>query len=303
MSVLGPVLSPSLWSLSRSLAPAGQPLSPPIARRPSPPAAADMWALGCLLYEMCASRPLFCGSPGCATATSALAAVRQQVLRFCHPPQLPPLYSAELSAVLTALLRPSPAQRPSAAELLAMPAVAARLAALPQAVQAQLAQAAQRPRWQAAWGSPTGGCLQCSPLPLGSCSAAELNACMPPAAYPDGSPGLLDKLSSGQRHPKRGRALWRRSSAAGQRPASASSRGSSASVDSERSAGVLSLASLDLAAPSSPLASPGRSRSSSPRAGPLLGPADNHGIPSAASCRSRLHRSSCAPALCGGECR
>lgn len=244
----------------------------------------DVWALGCLLFELCTGRPLFCAPPGCATASSAQAAVRQQVLDFAQPPQLPQSYSADLTTVLAALLRAKPAERPSAAELLVMPAVAARLAALPPAVQAQLSEAAQRPRRQAACASARSGCPACSTLQKELVSAAELNACLPPAAYPDGSPGLRDSLLSGQ-PPRRGRSLWRRISRQPDCRSTSASSGSDASVYSDCSAGALSLASLDLAG-GTPLASPRSNSSGSPRAGAL----------------SRLQRSSCVPVLACGGC-
>lgn len=257
---------------------------------------ADTWALGCLLFELCTGRPLFCAQPCCATASSALASVRQQILEFDQPPQLPECYSADLAAVLGALLRARPAQRPSAAELLAMPAVTAHMAALPQTLQAQLAATAQQPHRPPACSVRGGGCLACTSLQEGALSAAELNACLPQAAYPDGSPGLRDSLAAGQ--PNRGRSLWRRSHAADCRSTSVSSRASSASAYSDcsaRSAGTLSLASLDLAG-GTPLASPSSSGGGSPRS--VAGSRGDSSLPPLQL--SRLQRSSCVPALAAG---
>ena len=137
--------------------------------------------------------------------------MRQQILDFSQPPQLPGCYSGDLAAVLAALLRAKPAERPSAAELLALPAVADRMAALPPAVHAQLAEAARRPRCPPACGVSASGCPACSSLQQEPLSAAQLNPCLPPAAYPDGSPGLRDSLAAAKQ-PRRGRSLWRRSS-------------------------------------------------------------------------------------------
>lgn len=255
-----------------------------------------MWALGCLLFELCTGRPLFCAQPCCATASSALASVRQQILEFDQPPQLPECYSADLAAVLGALLHARPAQRLSAAELLAMPAVTAHMAALPHLVHAQLAAMAQQPRRPPACGVRGSGCPACSSLQQEALSAAELNACLPHAAYPDGSPGLRDSLAAGQ--PKRGRSLWRRSRAADCRSTSVSSRASSASAYSDcstRSAGTLSLASLDLAG-CTPLASPCSSGGGSPRS--VAGSHGDSSLPPQPP--SRLQRSSCMPALAAG---
>lgn len=222
--------------------------------------------------------------------------MRQQILEFDQPPQLPECYSADLAAVLGALLRARPAQRPSAAELLAMPAVTAHMAALPQTLQAQLAATAQQPHRPPACSVRGGGCLACTSLQEGALSAAELNACLPQAAYPDGSPGLRDSLAAGQ--PNRGRSLWRRSHAADCRSTSVSSRASSASAYSDcsaRSAGTLSLASLDLAG-GTPLASPSSSGGGSPRS--VAGSRGDSSLPPLQL--SRLQRSSCVPALAAG---
>lgn len=92
-------------------------MSPEIwANRPYD-AKSDVWAAGCILYEMAALRPPFRGRD-----VEELARVVQ---RGVHPP-LPGTYSSELAQVVSALLVVSPRRRPSAAEVLAMPAVARR---------------------------------------------------------------------------------------------------------------------------------------------------------------------------------
>lgn len=94
----------------------------------------DVWALGCVLYEMCMLKHAFRGS--------SVAAITIRILRHGPPPprtcQNTPLsihlhsgkyspisdrYSPELRALLASLLQRSPHQRPSMSELLRQPFV------------------------------------------------------------------------------------------------------------------------------------------------------------------------------------
>eukprot|EP00668_Euglena_longa_P031893 GGOE01041162.1.p1 GENE.GGOE01041162.1~~GGOE01041162.1.p1 ORF type:complete len:372 (+),score=86.71 GGOE01041162.1:52-1167(+) len=72
----------------------------------------DVWALGCLLYEMLALRRPFAGS--------SLPALMGTICkgRFTPPPAH---YSAELSQLVRTLLEQDPGQRPSTADILALP--------------------------------------------------------------------------------------------------------------------------------------------------------------------------------------
>lgn len=89
----------------------------------------DVWALGVLAWEAAALRRLF--------AHDSEAAVRAAVLAGSIPP-LPQRYSTTLRLTIASLLRPDPAARPTAAELLACPAAAAAMDTLPRALSGAL---------------------------------------------------------------------------------------------------------------------------------------------------------------------
>lgn len=73
---------------------------------------ADVWALGCILVEMC--------SQCLAFEADNFNALALRVMRGAHQ-SLPPKYSAELHALVRLLLNVNPAGRPSVAELLCTP--------------------------------------------------------------------------------------------------------------------------------------------------------------------------------------
>lgn len=265
-----PVGAPPAWLRARLAGLAWHSYVAPQCRNPTPPppgpAAADMWALGCLLYEMCAGRPLFDAPPGTAPE-AAVEAVRRQVLALAAPPALPAGYSADLAALLAALLRQAPADRPSADELLALPVVAGRMQELPSAVRAGLADVtAAQHRWQQQQQQVPAE----APVIVGAPSEpldftpSAVNACLPPAAYSAAaSAGLLGEQQQQLWIATRGRTGSRRGALA-QRERSASggsvrSVASSAAASSGSSGGILP---LDLALPLDCPGSP-RSRTSS----------------------------------------
>lgn len=74
----------------------------------------DMWALGCILYELCAlSKPF---------DASNMPAIIFAIMRN-QPRSIPKEYSSDMKDVVASLLQPSPADRPSAADIFELPAV------------------------------------------------------------------------------------------------------------------------------------------------------------------------------------
>lgn len=73
----------------------------------------DLWALGCVLYEIMA---LVAPFTGCESYAAVVCAVLQRA-----GPPVPPGYSQELGAILEALLSRKPDDRPSSKELLHRP--------------------------------------------------------------------------------------------------------------------------------------------------------------------------------------
>ena len=72
----------------------------------------DMWALGCILAEMCLLTKAFNGS--------GISGIILKILRGQFPP-LPEQYSHELKGLVARLLSPDPAARPYVSELFQMP--------------------------------------------------------------------------------------------------------------------------------------------------------------------------------------
>lgn len=87
-------------------------LSPEVCREKPYSWGSDIWAMGCVLYELCALRVPF-DAPN-------LASLVEKICRTKAPP-LPPKYSGELQQLLNEMLGRSPESRPSAAEILQRP--------------------------------------------------------------------------------------------------------------------------------------------------------------------------------------
>ncbi len=81
---------------------------------------ADIWSLGCILYELCTLRRPFEGE--------SLASIIQKVLNSAYEP-INGNYSAALRSFVDSMLRKDPSERPNAQELLTVPEIAAKVAA------------------------------------------------------------------------------------------------------------------------------------------------------------------------------
>ncbi|XP_077978355.1 serine/threonine-protein kinase Nek1-like [Glandiceps talaboti] len=74
----------------------------------------DMWALGCLLYEMCGLQPAF--------DANNLISLFYKIVK-CDHADVPDMYSDELKELVNAILVKEPDKRPSATAILSMPFV------------------------------------------------------------------------------------------------------------------------------------------------------------------------------------
>ncbi|KAJ3042042.1 G2-specific serine/threonine protein kinase [Rhizophlyctis rosea] len=86
-------------------------MSPELINETSYNAKSDIWALGCLIYELCTLEP-----PFNAKTQAELAAKIQQG----KVPPLPPIYSSELNRTIRAMLNVNYMKRPSAGDFLKM---------------------------------------------------------------------------------------------------------------------------------------------------------------------------------------
>jgi len=93
-------------------------LSPQIVEGKPYGAEGDMWALGCMLHEMCTLNTLFTGNNPVQVLFKVMGG---------EIPQLGPGFSADLQQVVGLLLTRSSADRPSSAQLLHHPIVAKRV--------------------------------------------------------------------------------------------------------------------------------------------------------------------------------
>ena len=78
----------------------------------------DVWALGCVLYELCTLKHAF-------SADNLLGLVYKIVQDKYDP--IPSQYSPELQSLINSLLNKNSAERPSVAQILQMPIVRAKM--------------------------------------------------------------------------------------------------------------------------------------------------------------------------------
>jgi len=69
----------------------------------------DLWAMGCLVYELCALRPPFVGN--------TFPQLKQAVLQGKYP-ALPRAFSYEMTSIIARMIRVNARERPSAKQLL-----------------------------------------------------------------------------------------------------------------------------------------------------------------------------------------
>lgn len=87
----------------------------------------DVWALGCLLYEMSTFQVPF--------EARSMSELRAKVLRGKVPP-IPKLYSSEMQRMVSLMLDPNPETRPSLGAILSLDSVVKRKHLLPEHLQA-----------------------------------------------------------------------------------------------------------------------------------------------------------------------
>ncbi|KAF2712124.1 kinase-like protein [Pleomassaria siparia CBS 279.74] len=89
-------------------------MSPEICKAEQYGPHSDIWALGCIMYEMCSKSPPF-------NAKTHFELI--QKIKIGNYPPIPSCYSAELGKVIASCLRTHPTSRPDTAQLLNLPAV------------------------------------------------------------------------------------------------------------------------------------------------------------------------------------
>eukprot|EP00118_Oscarella_pearsei_P008413 m.43111 g.43111 ORF g.43111 m.43111 type:complete len:451 (+) comp33415_c0_seq5:784-2136(+) len=96
----------------------------------------DMWALGCLLYELCELRPAF--------NASSLVGLIFSIVKGSYMP-ISSRYSRLVQSLVTSLLSKSPDERPSAAVVLNMPEIKLQLSSFIQHKEASRTSEVKRP--------------------------------------------------------------------------------------------------------------------------------------------------------------
>ncbi|KAL4444132.1 hypothetical protein ABPG75_011869, partial [Micractinium tetrahymenae] len=191
---------------------------------------ADIWALGCILHELCTLRPTFLSE-----SERTEEDIKRRVLAGRYAP-IPTRYSMDLARLVGLMLQRDPKDRPTIDEILAMPEVRSKLMHLPPELQ-PLAAAAEARDSRAHMEAQ---------LQLPDDSHA-FNCMMPPARYPTG-PGVAELICA---RPQRRsfslsdlQAAGAGGSASPQRPGSPPPgdqgdphRASSAEMDGEQAAG------------------------------------------------------------------
>lgn len=86
----------------------------------------DVWALGCILYEMATLNHAFDGNN--------MKALVQKILKGVYPP-VHPMYSANLSKLISAMLQIDPHKRPNVSQMIALPFIRDSLSSLQKEVQ------------------------------------------------------------------------------------------------------------------------------------------------------------------------
>ncbi|XP_026227334.1 serine/threonine-protein kinase Nek11 isoform X2 [Anabas testudineus] len=84
-------------------------MSPEVLNHQGYDSKSDIWALGCLLYEMCCLTHAFQGPNFLSVVIKIVEG---------ETPMLPPSYSSDLNSVMQRMLQKQPSSRPSAAEIL-----------------------------------------------------------------------------------------------------------------------------------------------------------------------------------------
>jgi serine/threonine protein kinase len=93
-------------------------MSPELCKNESYDAKSDVWALGCLLYEMCTQKNPFTGAN--------FSGLALKILRGKYPP-LPSSYTRQMSLLVSMMLEVDAQKRPSVSQILKLPFIAGLL--------------------------------------------------------------------------------------------------------------------------------------------------------------------------------